>query len=45
MERVDDNCSDDYAFAIIRPAKQKKLLDMLAIKIASIINLRIKVAN
>ena len=46
METVDDNCSDDYALAIIRrPAKPKKLLDMPARKIPSIINLRIKVAN
>lgn len=45
METVDDNGSYDYALAIIRPAKPKKLLDMPARKIASIINLRIKVVN
>jgi hypothetical protein len=45
METIVDNYLGDYMLAIIRPAKPKKLLDMPARKIPSIINLGIKVAN
>lgn len=45
METVDNKGSYDYVLAIIRPTKPKKLLDMPAGKIPSIINLRIKVVT